>query len=36
MGLSQTDTIAAVLLIAFIVFITVRGDLGKYLQVLGF
>lgn len=35
MSLSQTDTIAGVLLVAFIVFIVTRGDLGKYLAVLG-
>lgn len=35
-GVSQTDVIAGALLIAFVIFITVRGDLAKYLAVLGF
>lgn len=31
----QTSTIAAALIIGFIVFITVRGELPKYLTILG-
>jgi hypothetical protein len=31
----QTSTIAAALVIGFIVFITVRGELPKYLSVIG-
>jgi len=33
--MSQTDTVAGVLVLAFIIFIVVRGDLGKYLRTLG-
>lgn len=33
--MSQTSIIAGALIVAFIVFITVRGDLPGYLQVLG-
>lgn len=33
--MSQNSIIAVSLLIGFIVFITVRGELPKYLQVLG-
>lgn len=31
----QTSIIAAALVIAFIVFITVRGELPSYFQVIG-
>lgn len=31
----MTSRIAAVLVIAFIVFVTVRGDAPKYLAVVG-
>lgn len=31
----QTSTIAAALIVGFIVFITVRGELPKYLAILG-
>lgn len=33
--MSQTSVIAAFLLIGFVVFITARGELQKYLAVLG-
>lgn len=33
--MNQTSKIAAALVIGFIVFVTVRGELSKYLQVLG-
>lgn len=33
MGLSQSDTIFGALLIGFIVYITVRGQLPEYLDV---
>jgi hypothetical protein len=32
---SQTSIIAGALIVAFIVFVTVRGDLPGYLEVLG-
>lgn len=31
----QTSSIAAALIVGFIVFITVRGELSKYIAVLG-
>lgn len=33
--MSQSSTIAFALIVGFIVFITVRGELPKYLGVLG-
>jgi hypothetical protein len=33
--MSQSTSIFAALTIAFIVFVTVRGELGAYLQVIG-
>jgi hypothetical protein len=33
--MSNTSIIAAALLIGFIVFVTMRGELSKYLQVIG-
>lgn len=33
--MSNTSIIAAALLIGFIVFVTMRGELTKYLQVIG-
>lgn len=33
--MSQSSVIAAFLIIGFIVFITMRGELSKYLAVLG-
>jgi len=33
--MSQTSIIAAALIIGFIVFITVRGELGSYLKTIG-
>jgi hypothetical protein len=33
--MSQTGYIAAALIIGFIVFVTVKGELPKYLQVVG-
>lgn len=33
--MDQTSIIAAALVIGFIVFITTKGELSKYLQVLG-
>lgn len=35
MRLSQSSAIAASLIIAFIVFVTVRGELPCYLEVMG-
>lgn len=33
--MNQTSAIAAALIIAFVVFVTVRGELPCYLEVLG-
>jgi hypothetical protein len=33
--MNQTSTIAAALIIGFIVYITVKGELPKYLAVIG-
>jgi len=33
--MNQTSVMAAALLIGFIVFITMRGELPKYLAVIG-
>ena len=33
--MNQSGSIFAALVIGFIVFVTVRGELPKYLQVLG-
>jgi len=33
--MNQTSIIAAALIVGFIVFITTRGELPKYLAVLG-
>ena len=33
--MSQTNYIALVLLVAFLMFITARGELPKYMQVIG-
>lgn len=33
--MNQSSSIFGALVIGFIVFITVRGELAKYLQVLG-
>ncbi len=33
--MSQSSVISAFLIIGFLVFITARGELPKYLQVLG-
>lgn len=33
--MGHSNTIAAVLFLAFVVFITMRGELRQYLQVLG-
>jgi hypothetical protein len=33
--MSQSSIVALALLIAFVVFITVRGELQSYLQVIG-
>ena len=33
--MSQTSIIAGALIVGFIVFITVKGELPKYLAVLG-
>lgn len=33
--MGQTGTIVAALVIGFIVFITMRGELARYLAVLG-
>lgn len=35
LAVSQTSIIAGVLIAGFIVFITTRGELPKYLQVIG-
>ena len=34
-GLSQTSIIAAAFVIAFIVFVTTKGELPQYLALLG-
>lgn len=36
MGVSQTDAIVVAFLVAFIVFIVIKGQLPQYLAVLGF
>jgi hypothetical protein len=33
--MSQSSAIAAFLIVGFLVFITMRGELGKYRAVLG-
>jgi len=33
--LSQTSVIAGALVVAFFIFVTVRGELPAYMQVLG-
>lgn len=33
--MSQSNLIAGALIIAFLVFITVRGELRSYLQIVG-
>lgn len=33
--MNQTSIIAAALIVGFVVFITIRGELPKYLAVLG-
>lgn len=33
--MSQTSVIAFALLLGFLVFITLRGELGEYRQVIG-
>lgn len=33
--MNQSSSIAAALIVGFIVFITIRGELSKYLAVLG-
>jgi len=33
--MSQTSIIFAALLIGFVVFVTIRGELPKYLKVVG-
>jgi len=33
--MNQTSIIAGTLIIAFIVFVTIRGELPSYLKVLG-
>jgi hypothetical protein len=33
--MNQTSTIAAALIVGFIVFITTRGELPDYLKVIG-